>query len=469
MKQKLDRFFHISERNSTISKEIFGGITTFLAMFYILPVNSNLLKGLSLGNDKFATYGGIFLALAIASAVSTLFMGIFANFPVALSSGMGINLFVAYTVCGELKFSYTEALFLTLLAGLIFILMSVTNIRGKILNSIPKNLKIAIGSGIGFFITYIGFKNAGIVEIKNGSFLLGDFTQLPVLFALLGVFLVLFLGHLKNKKISQFSVVISLFTIGILCATVGTIGHSNGQNFDLPKFYNADFEYGQLSTFKDLFGSLFINGYKVLGKPEAYAVLFSLILVQFFDTAGTLVAVGHSAQIIDKDGNIINAKRALIADSIGTCIGSICGTTTVTTFAESMTGISAGAKTGFSSIIVSILFFLSILIFPALSMFGATPSGKSPVTSLALIYVGTLIFSQLKELEWKNYSATTSAFITVLMMVLTSSICDGIAFGFITYVLCELASKKYKEITPLMYVISIVFIIYYIIKFTILK
>lgn len=471
MKIFLEKFFHIKERGSSISREIIGGLTTFLAMFYILPVNAGLLSGITIADGVNTTeFGAIFLATAIASGISTILMGLYANFPVALSSGMGVNAFITFTVCKSLGYTYSQALALTFVAGVIFVIISVTPLRTMILNAIPKNLKIAVGTAIGFFIAFIGLKNAGIVVANSSTLVgLGDFTKLPVSMAVLGITLVLVLGRVKNKKISSFAVVISLFIMGIIDATIGQIALTNGGKealiqIDMPTFYNKDFTYGSLSSISDIFGSCFKTGFNIFLRPESYAVLFSLLFVGFFDTAGTLVAVGEQAGMIDKDGNIINAQRALTVDSVGSCIGAICGTTTITTFVESTTGISAGARTGFSSVICGLLFLATIGIFPALGMFSSTPSGLSPVTSLALVYVGTLMFRQLKNIDWDDGVATASGFITILVMILSYSISDGIALGFISYTAMSIASGKAKKISLLMYILAIVFILYYVLK-----
>jgi len=358
MKAFLERMFHIKERGSSITREILGGLTTFLAMFYILPVNSGMLSGINIADGLGSTeFGAIFLATAIASGVTTILMGLYANFPVALSSGMGVNAFIAFTVCGTLGYNYAEALGLTFVAGIIFVIISVTPLRAWILNAIPKNLKLAVGAGIGFFIAFLGLKNSGIVVANASTYVtLGDFTKLPVLMAIIGIALVLVLGHLKNKKIASFAVIISLFTMGIIDASIGQITlATQGQEaltaIDMPAFFTSGFEYSKLGTISNIFNQCFIHGMDAFTKPATYAVLFALLFVDFFDTAGTLVAVGEEAGIVDKEGNITNAQRALTVDSVGTCIGAVTGTTTITSFVESTTGISAGARTGFQALL----------------------------------------------------------------------------------------------------------------------
>jgi adenine/guanine/hypoxanthine permease len=476
MKTFLEKVFHIQERGSTITREIFGGLTTFLAMFYILPVNSGMLSGINIFDGVNTTeFGAIFLATAIASGITTILMGIYANFPVALSSGMGVNAFVAFTVCGTLGYNYAEALGLTFVAGTIFVIISVTPLRTWILNAIPKNLKLAVGAGIGFFIAFLGLKNSGIVVPNASTYVsLGDFTRIPVLMAIIGIVLVLILGHINNKKVASFAVIISLFVMGITDATIGQIAFANGgadalKAIDMPTFYTDGFSYQSLGSISNIFAQCFVHGMDAFARPETYAVLFALLFVDFFDTAGTLVAVGEEAGIIDKDGNITNSQRALTVDSLGTCIGAVTGTTTITSFVESTTGISAGARTGFSSVVCGLLFLLAIGAYPALGMFGSTPSGLAPVTSLALVYVGTLMFRQLKDIDWEDGVATASGFITIIVMVLSYSISDGIAWGFISYALMSIAAGKGKKVGVLMYCLAAFFILYYVLKMLVIN
>lgn len=454
----LNKFFHIEERNTTLSRELLGGLTTFLAMFYILPVNGFMLGGLAP-----ATPGAIFAATAISAAIATLIMGVYANFPVALAPGMGINAMITYTVCGAMGYSYPEALALTLVAGIIFILISVTPLRTWILNAIPKNLKISIGAGIGFFIAFIGLKNAGIIVANSETGVsFGNFSLTPVIVAIVGILLVFVLSNVKVKWVNNFAVIISLFAIGLISAILGQCGVAN-----LPTF--ATDSVGSVSDLGKVFGVCFTEGFGVFDKPSAYAVLFALLFVDFFDTAGTLVAVGEEAGMIDSEGQIKDSQKALLADSIGTAVGAIAGTTTVTSYVESTTGIGAGARTGLSACVVAVLFLLSLAIYPALGMFSSVKINGvsySPVTSLALVYVGTLMFRQLKNLDWSDAVATTAGFMTIATMILAYSISDGIAFGFITYTVISVARGDYKKINPLMYVISLLFITLYVVKVT---
>ena len=458
VKAVLNKFFKIEERGSTITNEIVGGIIIFLAMFYILPVNSFMVGGSGIEG---ASVGGVFFATAVAAAVATLIMGLLANFPVALAPGMGVNAFFTYTVCKTLGYSYPQALVCVLISGVLFLIISVTNLRQLVLKAIPKNLKYAIGAGIGFFITFIGFKNAGIiVPDASTQTTLGNLANPTVLLAVFGIVLVLVL-HNVSLKTRRFAVIISLFATALLGVLLGVCGVPN-----MPTLNG-----GSLSDGSDFFTGVgaFVKGFDVLAKPETYAVIFSFLFVDFFDTAGTLVAVGTEANLVDEGGNLVEDKKALLADSIGTVVGAALGTPTVTSYIESTTGIASGARTGLSATVTGVLFLLSLLIYPALGMFGSVMIdgvSYSPVTSLALVYVGTLMFGQVKEIDWKDTIAVASTFLVLILMLLCNSISDGIVFGVISYVLMMLAARRYKQVHPIMYALSVLFVVYLVVKFT---
>lgn len=453
-KSGFDRFFKISERGSSIVKELLGGLTIFLAMMYILPVNTQIL------GDSGLNAGAVFAATAIASAIASIIMGLIANYPIALAPGMGVNAFFTYTVCFGLGFEPAEALAAVLVSGLLFILISVTSARKKIINAIPKNLKLGVGVGIGFFIAFIGLKNAGLIVLNSSTLVsLGDLSNPAVLLGTAGIILVLILYSLKSK-INRFAIIISMGTIALVGFILGLCG------VDLmPAF---DFSSGEsVSNIKDTFGICFKALPKLLSNPKAYAIIFTFLFIDFFDTAGTLVAVGHDANLIDENGELINGEKALLADSIGTVTGAILGTSTVTSFVESTTGIQSGARTGLSAITVGFLFIISIFAFPVFSIFNSVvqinPISEeivtySPVTALALVMVGCLMFKQIAEIDFKDQTAVISAFIIIIFMILTYSISTGIAFGFIAYVILMLASGRAKEINPLMYVLSVLFV-----------
>lgn len=468
MKTKIDHFFEISKRQSSISREIIAGLAVFFAMIYILPVNAEMLafnidKGTGMSG---ATVGSVFVATAIASAIATLIMGLVANYPIALSAGMGMNAVIAFTVCGVLGYSGEEALALIILAGVIFLLLSLTKVRSQIVKAIPHNLKIGVSCGLGFFIAYLGLKNAGIISFTTTdgftTVSLVKINENPsVLLAFFGIFLVFALMASK-RKISRFAVIIAMTTTALVGIILGYLGIAN-----MPSF---DWSSGTSGSMKEMGNTLFL-GFKgipkVLVKPEAYAIIFTLIFVNLFDTTATLLAVGKDAKAIDKEtGELINGQKAVLADAFGAVVGGILGTSTVTSFVESSVGVESGARTGLSAVTVAILFLLSLVLYPVFTIFAG--KAGSLITALALVAVGAAMFNSLKELNWDDKVSIIASFITILFMVLTSSISDGIGIGFISYVIMMLASGKAKKVSIFMYIISFLFIINYIITFTIL-
>lgn len=467
MKKYLNDFFKIEERGSTITKELLGGLTIFLAMVYILPVNAGILS-----DATGMSFAAVFVATAVAAAAASLMMGIYANYPIGLASGMGVNAFFTYTIVLGLGFTWQEALAAVLVSGLLFLTISLTGLRKKVINAIPRNLKIAVGAGIGFFIAFIGLKGAGIVVDQPATLVqLGELNHPTVLLALFGIILV-FVLHSLDNKVSKFAVIISILTTGFLGVILGAIFPSLSPM--MPSLGGTNL--GSIRDVSSTFGQAFLALPSLLSNPMSYAVIFSLLFIDFFDTAGTLVAVGHDAGLISEDGELIGGGRALISDATGTIVGSIIGTSNVTSYIESTTGIKQGARTGLSATVVGILFIVSLLFFPLFSFVNSIPvalgSGAtifvSPATSLALVYVGALMATQLKEIDWKDSVAVTTTFIVIIMMVLAYSISEGIAFGFIFYVILMLSSKRAKEVDPVMYILAGLFVVYYLVKFIVL-
>lgn len=460
IKQALNKFFHIEERNTTIGRELLGGLVVFLAMLYILPVNSFMLGAL-----PGASVGGVFVATAVSAAVATLIMGLFANLPVGLAPGIGVNAFFTYTVVMGIGFSYGEALVAVLLSGIIFFIISITNLRTLVLKAIPKSLKCAVGAGIGGFIAFIGLKNAGIIVSNpstfvgfqsflgaDGKFSTEIFTLVSLAFV--GVILVLVLGNVKHK-ISNFAVIISMLVVALLSGILNLCG------LNTPGFMGENLGTLQVDTsiwtgFKDLFSN---PSHLALLVP----VIFAFLFVDFFDTAGTLMAVGNAANLVKEDGTLVGDKKALMADSIGTVFGACMGTSTVTSFVESTTGVESGARTGLSAVVVGLLFLLSIVAYPIFNVFGSvTINGVaySPVTSLALIFVGCLMFKQIAEINFGDVAEVCAGFITIIAMILCYSISYGIAFGFLTYIIVMCAQKRHKEVSITLYVLSFIFLAY---------
>jgi len=449
--EKVMRFFKIRERNTNIKTELLAGVTTFLAMAYILPVNSNMLS------DAGMPVAGVFFATVMASMIAAMVMGFIANYPVALAPGMGINAFFTYTVVITYGFSWEAALAAVFISGVLFLILSVSGLRRLIINAIPQELKYAVGAGIGFFITFIGLKNAGIVTSDPVTFVtLGDLGHPAVLLAIFGLLLVVVLAVRGNK----FALIIAIVTTAIVGLVLGRLGVEN-----MPAF--NDQQEGLLAGAGETFFA-FVRGFgELLSSPQALFVIFTFLFVDFFDTAGTLIAVGGRAGLLNEDGELIDGNKALLADSIGTVAGSMFGTSTVTSYIESSTGIEQGGRTGLTTITVGVLFLLSLLIYPLISVVTGiydpiTDKVYSPVTAMALIMVGTLMVSQLKNINFDDKPVLISAFLTIVFMIFSFSIAEGIAVGFIFYPLAMLAAKRHKEVNPIMFGLMAFFILYFV-------
>ena len=457
----LNKYFKISERGSTISKELIGGLTIFLAMVYVLPVNADMLSQTGM------SFAAVFAATAIAAAIASLIMGLYANYPVGLASGMGVNAFFTYTVVFGLGFTWEEALAAVLVSGVLFLIISLTGLRKMIINAIPKNLKLAVGAGIGFFIAFIGLKNAGVITSSPATFVtLGNLAHPTVLLSIFGL-IVVFSLYALNKKISRFAIIISIGVTGLVGVLLGLIPSLSAV---MPVIGGTNL--GGIGDIGLTFGKAFGALGSLLSNPLSYAVIFTFLFVDFFDTAGTLVAVGHDAGLLDQNGELVDGEKALLADAAGTVVGAIVGTSTVTSYIESTTGIESGARTGLSATVVGILFIISLLFYPLFSFVGSIQISPgvflSPVTAMALVYVGALMVSSLKDIDWKDNIAVASTFITVIMMILAYSIAEGIAFGFIFYALMMVVTKRRKEVSPVMYVLAVLFIINFVIKYLVL-
>lgn len=458
VKSSLEKFFKIKERGTSLSKELLGGLTIFLAMVYVLPVNADMLAATGM------SFAAVFAATAIAAAVASLVMGLYANYPVGLASGMGVNAFFTYTVCDKLGFVWQEALAAVLISGVLFLVLSITGLRRMVINAIPKNLKLAVGAGIGFFIAFLGLKNAGIVVADGSTFVtLGNLAHPTVLLGLFGILLV-FALYALNNKISRFAIIISIGITGLVGILLGFIPALSDS---MPAFSSASL--GSIGDVGDTFGQAFKAMGSLLSNPLSYAVIFTFLFVDFFDTAGTLVAVGHDAGLLDKNGELVDGEKALLADATGTIVGAIVGTSTVTSYIESTTGIKQGARTGLAATVVGLLFIVSLLFFPLFSFVSSiqieTGAYLSPVTALALVFVGSLMINSLKDIEWKDPIAVSSSFITIIMMVMTTSIAEGIAFGFIFYALMMLVTKRRKEVSLVMYILAVLFVVNFLFKF----
>ena len=431
----LSNYFKFKEKETNLKSETIGGITTFLTMAYALFLIPSVLS------EAGMPQGSVFVATGLAAALGTLIMGIFANFPMGLAPGVGLNAFFAYSVCLGMGIKWEIALSGVLASGIIFLIISATGLREMIIKAIPTNLKFAVSAGIGLFIAFIGLKNAGIVVANSATFVgLGDLTDSTVLLSIFGV-IAISIFMVRGSKIAIF--------LGMgLTAIVGMITGL----IDIPTSVIS-----MPPSMAPTFGAAIKNLGNIFN-PEMILVIFTFLFMDFFDTAGTLVAVGSKVGLLKKDGSIENGSKALLADSVATCIGSIFGTTNTTSYVESLSGASVGAKTGFSSVVVGGLFLVSLFFSPLLTVI------TSAVTAPALIIVGSLMCSSLKEIEWERSEIAIPSFLTILLMPLTYSIGEGIACGFLTYVILMIFKGKTKKVHPVMYVLALLFVIYFAIR-----
>ncbi len=421
----MEKFFKLKERKTTVKIEVMAGITTFLTMAYILAVNPGILS------DTGMQFSKVFSATAISSAIATLIMALMANLPFALAPGMGLNAFMAYTVVLGMGYSWQFALTAVFVEGIIFIILTFVNVREAIINSIPDNIKKAIGVGIGLFIAFIGLQNAGIIVdgatlvSLNPTWLKGDAGL-----ALLGL---LITGVLLAFKV-QGALLIGIIATTIIGIPFGITKYAGG-SYVPPAPYFFPFEWSQVFT------------------VDFVIIMFTFLFVDMFDTVGTLIGCATKADMIKPDGTIPNVKEALFADSVGTTVGAVLGTSTVTTFVESSAGVVEGGRTGLTALVVAVLFLLSLFLEP---LFGSIPSAA---TAPALILVGVFMITPVTKIEWDDMTEAIPAFLTIIFMVVAYSIADGIMFGVVSYVLLKLFSKKLKDITPMTWVLFGLFVL----------
>ncbi|WP_405268135.1 NCS2 family permease [Methanobrevibacter sp.] len=439
----LDNFFKFKENGTDFKTEILAGITTFLAMAYILGVNPVILS------DGGMPATGVFFATAIASGVASIIMGLVAKYPVGLAPGMGLNALFTYTIILGMGNTWETALAAVFISSIIFLLITISGLREAILNAIPLDLKLGIGAAIGFFLAFLGLKGAGIIVADPSTFVtMGSLLSAPALLALIGIVITLIL-YVKKIPAAVFIGLVVTAIIGVIFTLCG-FGAGDLLMPAIPaQFISADFDLSLFAGFVRGFGQLFSN------IPNLIMMLFSLVFVTFFDTTGTLMALGRQCGFIDEEGQAVGIQNAFLADAVGGIVGAIFGTSTVTAYVESATGIGLGGKTGLTAIVTGILFILSIFFAPlVLSLF------TSPVTCAALVIVGILMIAQLKEVEWDNLIVAASVFMTIIMMILTYSISLGIAWGFVIYAIASLASGKAKELGLGIWLMVIVFVIY---------
>lgn len=451
----LERIFKLKQNNTTVKTELIAGVTTFMTMAYILAVNPSIL------GDAGMNPTAVLLATALASFIGTACMALMANLPFALSAGMGLNAYLAYTVVQGMGYSWQIALLAVFVEGLIFILLSLTNVREAIFNAIPLTLKRGVSVGIGLFIAFIGLQNAGLAVDASTLVTITSFTDnfsthgICALLAIIG-FLFTAALHILNVKGSILIGIIVTWLLGIVCQLVGLYTPTPDAGFYslIPgAVISADF-----SSIKETFGQCFRADWSSIRIWDFVVVIFAFLFVDLFDTLGTLIGVATKANMLDEEGRLPNIKPALFADAIGTSAGAVLGTSTVTTFVESASGVAVGGRTGLTAMVTGILFLLSMLFAP---LFTAIPSFA---TAPALIMVGFLMVSSVTEISFSDDNLTEAipAYIAIIAMPLFYSISEGISLGIISYVVLNLCTGKVKKVTPLMYILAILFILKYI-------
>mgnify|MGYP001851242213 FL=1 len=449
-----ERVFKLSQHNTNVKTEVMAGITTFMTMAYILAVNPSILG--STGMDSTA----VLLATALASFVGTACMALMANLPFALSAGMGLNAYMAYTVVAGYGYSWQVALLAVFIEGLIFIVLSLTSVREAIFNAIPLTLKKGVSVGIGLFIAFIGLQNAGLSVDSSTLVTITSFTEnfhtagICALLALVGLFITAVLYIHRVKGAILFGILLT-WIIGMVCQVAGLYVPDAEAGFYtlFPAFGMTDFSKLGLT-----FGQCFNVDFSAVGIVNFIVVIFSFLFVDIFDTLGTLIGVATKAKMLDRDGKLPGIKPALLSDAIATSAGAVLGTSTTTTFVESASGVAVGGRTGLTAIVTAVLFLLSTLFAP---IFTAIPSFA---TAPALIMVGFLMVGTVTEIRFDDDNLTEAipAYLAIIAMPLFYSISEGISMGIISYVLLNVAAGKARKVTPIMYVLAVLFILKYI-------
>ncbi|MBV7533430.1 NCS2 family permease [Chitinophaga sp. sic0106] len=440
----LSKFFRLEENQTTFKKEVLAGLTTFSTMAYILAVNPSILS--QTGMD----FNALITATALAAAIGTLVMAFYANLPVGVAPGMGLNAFFAYTIVSAMGYSWQFALTAVFLEGIIFIFLSLFKIREAIINSIPSNLKHAISVGIGLLIALIGMANAGIIQtgmhhvgdgkLEGVILKMGDLTSAGPLLALIGVIV---------SAVLMYKGVNAALLIGIMAATLAGIPlgithmPENGHLIGWPPSVAP-------IAFKLQFDKIF--------SVDMLKILFTLLMVNLFDTVGTLIGLCNKAGLLDKDGRMPRAKQALMADAVGTTAAGLLGTSVVTAYVESASGIAAGGKTGLTAFTVAIMFLLALFFAPVFAMI------PTAATAPALIIVGMLMMGAVTKIDFNDVTEALPAFLAIAMMPYSYSIAEGIVFGMLSYVLLKVCTGQHKQISPVMYVLAILFIVTFFVK-----
>lgn len=442
----MEKLFKLKERGTDVKTEVIAGITTFLAMAYILAVNPNYLSQAGI------PMAAAFSATAIAAGIATLCMAFFANYPVALASGMGLNAFFAFTVCGSMGYSYQVALTAVFVEGIIFMILSLFKFREALVNKIPANLKFGITAGIGLFISIIALLNAKIVVPSEATTVaLGNLASAPVVLSLVGLLIIGAFQHFRVPGGILLGIIVT-WILGMGAELIGwyvpdgqavfsVFPNFSTSAFALPLFFDFDFGF-------------------VLKQLPAFALItFTFLYTDIFDTVGTLIGVAEKGNLLDENGQLPKAGSALMADAVGTTVGAILGTSTVTSYVESSAGVAAGGKTGLASVVTGALFFISLLLAP---IFTAIPSFA---TTPAMLYVGLLMLTSVKKVNFEGDAADTiGAFLAIVMMPLTYSIANGIMFGMLSWVILKLVIGKAKDISAVMWISVALFAVYIALK-----
>ena len=420
--------FGIKEAGSSVRTELMAGLTTFMTMGYIIFVNPSILA------DAGLPFDAVMVATCLASALGSALMGVLANYPIALSCGMGLNAFFAYTVVLTMKVSWQVALAAIFIEGLIFIVLTLTRIRESVVNGIPKSLKVGIAAGIGFFIALIGFKGAGIVVPNEATLVtMGDLTAKPVLIAIFGflVSVTLECYHVRGAILW-----------GILAATAASVPAGLSK---IPESF--------VSMPPSIMPIFMKMDFSMIGSATFWGIVFTFFFVDFFDTVGTLVGVSMRAGLLDEKGNLPRARQALLADAIATSAGAVMGVTTVTSFVESASGVEQGGRTGLTALTVAVLFLLAMFFSPVVSMV------PGAATAPALVIVGVYMMMSLRDLDFSDFSEAIPAAVAVFVMPFTYSIGNGIEFGTLTYVATKLLTGKAKQISPILWLLALLFLL----------
>ncbi|MCI8522629.1 MAG: NCS2 family permease [Lachnospiraceae bacterium] len=449
----LEKWFQLKENNTNIKTEVVAGVTTFMTMAYILAVNPSILS--ASGMDSQA----ILMATALASFIGTIAMALLANYPFALAPGLGLNAYFAYTVCGSMGYSWQIALLAVFVEGLIFIVLSVTNVREAIFNAIPIQLKRGVSVGIGLFVAFIGFQNAGLIVNSDSTLVtVVDFTAnfntagICAVLAVLGTFIIAIL-HIKGVKGSILIGIFITWILGILCQLTGlyTVTPEAGFYSLIPSW--SSFSLGAIGL---TFGKCFTADFGSVRVLDFVVIVFAFLFVDIFDTLGTLIGCANKANMLDREGKLPRIKQALLADAVATSAGAVLGTSTTTTFVESSAGVAEGGRTGLASVVTGLLFLVSVFLAP---IFTTIPGFA---TAPALLFVGFLMITAVTQIDFNDLTEAIPAYLCLLAMPLMYSISEGIAVGVISYVVINMVCGKAKKITPLMYILAVLFVCKYI-------